>query len=510
MILSSADIQRILGGDPVIRQEARISIVDTKPGLGLDEYVYIYIERYPTVDEFEATWRIWVQNGGSDVLDLVLAALTRLLPKFELQADGLYSTTDFKSDRTVVRPAEEIALERVAQATGTIEQRFVALEKTVLARLATVRDGIDGQDGLNGLPGAPGASGRDGRDGRDLDATETNLEDLQNVEQNIAKQDGQVLTWKDGAWQNLFIPQIVSSISASGGGAQKLDDLTDVEAPTPQEGQALVWNETTQLWEPADVSNGSLIANGEWRFSDQVNGTPSSGYIFFNNADPTLVTEVYIHEINNNGKDVGVFLQSLIKPSSRLYIQDSRDSDNAALYTVIANPVDNGAFKTILVSYDASQGTIANNKICGVSILGGGGGAGSVSVLDDLLDVDTTTTLPQVGDILEFDGSQWVPAANTGSGIEEAPLDGKFYVRQSGAWVDLETALQNVTTADTNVDGADFTQQVTTAQNNTIYDGGNFTLGQYNGNTPANTFLDGGEFAAIFDDTLVDGGTASV
>lgn len=218
MILSSADIQRILGGDPIIRQEARISIVGSKPGFGLDEYVYIYIERYPAVDEFEATWRIWVQNGGSDVLDLVLAAMTRLLPKFEFQREGLYSTTDFKSDRTVVRPAEEIALEKVAQATGTIEQRFAALEQLILARLAAIRNGIDGQDGLDGPVGAPGAPGRDGRDGRDLVATEADLEDLQNVEQNIAKQDGQVLTWKDGVWQNLFIPQVVGTIGGGGGG----------------------------------------------------------------------------------------------------------------------------------------------------------------------------------------------------------------------------------------------------------------------------------------------------
>ena len=43
------------------------------------------------------------------------------------------------------------------------------------------------------------------------------------------------------------------------------------------------------------------------------------------------------------------------------------------------------------------------------------GGAG-VSVIDDLLDVDTTTTTPTTNDRLEWDGSNWVPVANTGAG----------------------------------------------------------------------------------------------
>ena len=141
-----------------------------------------------------------------------------------------------------------------------------------------------------------------------------------------------------------------------------------------------------------------------------------------------------------------------------------------------------------------------------VSFLGGGG-AGSVSVIDDLLDVDTSTVAPQMGDILKWNGSQWVPDATAGSGIEEAPTDGKFYVRQNGAWVDLQVALQNITTADTNVDGADFTQQVTTAQNSIIYDGGDFTSGACVATD--NTFLDGEVFSGAFDDTIIDGGTAT-
>ena len=49
MIYSSADIVRALGGDALVRQEARISIVDGKPGLDYGEYIYIYVDKYPEV-----------------------------------------------------------------------------------------------------------------------------------------------------------------------------------------------------------------------------------------------------------------------------------------------------------------------------------------------------------------------------------------------------------------------------------------------------------------------------
>lgn len=95
MIFSSADILSILGADAVIRQEAKLSTVDSKPGLGVDEYVYIYIDRYPVIEDFEATWKIWVINGGSDFLDVVLNVMTARLPKFDF--NGKHSFTSMSS-----------------------------------------------------------------------------------------------------------------------------------------------------------------------------------------------------------------------------------------------------------------------------------------------------------------------------------------------------------------------------------------------------------------------------
>jgi hypothetical protein len=381
------------------------------------------------------------------------------------------------------------------------------------------RPGRDGRDGVNG---------KDGLNGRDIVATETDLEDLANVEQGIAKKNGQVLTWKDGKWQNLFIPER-QKIGGSGGSQEQsdwaevdpqepsfilnkptlvenLDDLGDVSVPTPSDLDALVWNSTTNTWEAVSIGNGSAINSSEWKFSTQTTGSPATGYFFFDNANPALATEAYISDFNNDGKDVSLFLKELIVPGVKLYAQDSRDSDNAILLTVTANPIDNGAFLTVLVSFEAGQGVIANNKLCAVSLVGGGG-VGTVTVIDDLLDVDTTTTLPQMGDILKWDGSQWVPDATAGTGIPEAPNDGKYYVRQNGTWIDLQVALGQITTPGTNVDGADFTQGITTAQNTNTYDGGDFTTGSSTASD--STFLDGEVFTGALEDTVIDGGTAS-
>lgn len=46
-----------------------------------------------------------------------------------------------------------------------------------------------------------------------------------------------------------------------------------------------------------------------------------------------------------------------------------------------------------------------------------GGPGGGASDLDDLTDVDLTTTAPALGDALLFDGSMWVPGAVAGAAV---------------------------------------------------------------------------------------------
>ena len=223
MILSSADILRVLGADAIVRQAARLSIVEGRPGLDTGDSVYIYVDKYPTVDEFEAIWKIWViDNSGMG--EYVVNAMSSLLPGFEFEGK-FYTTRDFASERTVVKTEAEKQLEQLAVERQGIKEDFSGLQKGLQERLSSVRDGRDGKDGRDGLDGRSGKDGRDGQDGRDIEATETDLFDLRDVEESlIPLEKGQVLTWDGSRWTNLFVPQILSSGRGGGGDSNNNDN----------------------------------------------------------------------------------------------------------------------------------------------------------------------------------------------------------------------------------------------------------------------------------------------
>jgi hypothetical protein len=55
--------------------------------------------------------------------------------------------------------------------------------------------------------------------------------------------------------------KISSLPSGSGGGATSLDQLTDVSVPTPTNGQALVYNNTSSQWEAQTISSGGGVSS---------------------------------------------------------------------------------------------------------------------------------------------------------------------------------------------------------------------------------------------------------
>jgi hypothetical protein len=214
MILSSADILRILGGSEIIRLSAKLKVVDGRPSLSGAEGLFIYIERFPRVDEFQATWSIYIESDGSEPDDLVLEEIGRLLPSVSI-AKGLFTTittTDFLSDNTQ-RPPEVTGSPKAQVDLLGYEERFQALVEDVQDRMLLVSSGRAGKDGANGRDGV------DGRDGKDLVATEAELFDLQDVEQGIQMERGQVLTWDGSKWTNLFIPQLLGGGGGGGTGS---------------------------------------------------------------------------------------------------------------------------------------------------------------------------------------------------------------------------------------------------------------------------------------------------
>jgi hypothetical protein len=120
-----------------------------------------------------------------------------------------------------------------------------------------------------------------------------------------------------------------------------------------------------------------------------------------------------------------------------------------------------------VLTWDGNRWT--NLHVPQVLSAGGAGAAEATgpapSSIDDLTDVDTSTVAPVVGQTLKWDGSNWVPADD----VEEAPLDGNFYVRQNGQWVNLQAALDSL--AGRTIDGGDVTTG-TSAGDGTVLDGG--------------------------------------
>ena len=446
MILSSADILKILGRNEIIRLSATVSIVDGKPSLTGAEGVRIYIDRFPRVDEFQATWFIYIESDED--VDLIVAELQRLLPSVRVSSGLLttVTTTDFLSEST--QKAPEVPKPQVAQVDLTqYEERFQSLVEDVQDQMLLVSSGRAGKDGKDGLPGAPG------RDGKDIDATKTELEDLANVDEGIAKEKGQVLTWDGSKWTNLYVRQ-VSSISGSGRGATSLNDLTDVSIDSElldkdfslvYDGSEWIVGSPPVLVEGHNKSGGTL-SKGTPVY---VAGTHSSGKPLLEAADAdgagTHPAIGLLHEDMADGIDGHVMLSGIIAN-----VNTSAYSAGDALYLsttpgVLTNIRPTAATEKvqkvgIVTRVHATSGSILiigagrtndiNNEL--VALIGAGNrdavdlGTFAGTTISD--NTNIKTALQELETAVE-------------ATIEEAPQDGNYYVRQNGAWVNLSTAL---------------------------------------------------------------------
>ena len=295
MIYSSNDIYRLLRSDAMIRQEASVQIVNGTPGLDVDELFYIYIDKYPTVEEFEATWRVWVLDN-SNMGAYLVNTLTALLPGFDYIRPGLYEVKEFYVEgKTVVKPQSEIDREEAAEERKEFQGRFTALQKGLEERLTQVRDGLDGKDGLDGLDGRDGRDGRDGKDGRDgqdLKATDVQLFDLKDVEQSpLPFKKGQVLMFDGQGWTNLYVPQM-QAIFAGGsgkggdGGDGETVIIADIAPETREDGSAL--QDGDQWWSSSEGRMHIYYVDGDsaqWVQSSGDGGTgiedaPNTGQFY--------------------------------------------------------------------------------------------------------------------------------------------------------------------------------------------------------------------------------------
>ena len=171
-----------------------------------------------------------------------------------------------------------------------------------------------------------------------------------------------------------------------------LNDLTNVNAMSPADGQVLAWSNAMMSWELS-----TLAAAGE-----------------VNTAS------------NQNTGGVGVFVQ---KTSTDL---EFRGINAGSSKVSITNDVGNNEIDIDVVeaqiNHDSLGGYVANEHIdcssvtftAGTGLSGGGNLCASATFdwaadIGDLNDVDTTSTPASTNDVLTWDGMNWIPAAIPGT-----------------------------------------------------------------------------------------------
>ena len=441
-IKSAQDIKKLLGKDALIRSLVeKIEIISNgKPPVPLSST--IFIPEFPVVEEFDAIWELKIFGVyGEDLNDVLNAAQAAVGGKIVDKAIvvSVFATEDLiRQSEIGVRQAEQ---------QKKIDQAIEAAKK--------VKDGADGSKGEQGPPGPEGPAGKDGRDGRDgkdIDATETKLFDLADVESGIKKEKGQVLTYDGEKWTNLFVPRLISSsVGSRQGEAQGSIQLDVTNTEDPVLGQ-IVWEQdehTATLGIDGNVHNhlghdiyawcrnatgatidkgmavmfaGTLGASGRVKIAPMIADGTYPGYVFLGFAAEDIPDDTDGNVISYGklkGVNTSIFTEQSIlwcDPTTPGGLTETEpEAPNLRLpVAAVISSANNG---TLMVRWDIGRR------------------------LDDLHNVQINS--PQNGDVLTWvaANNRWEATVSSGGGIQEAPQDGNYYVRQNGAWVDLATAL---------------------------------------------------------------------
>ena len=310
------------------------------------------------------------------------------------------TTTDFRSESTQAAP--ETPKTKTAQVDlSQYEERFQSLVEDVQDQMLLVTSGRAGKDGRDGY------DGKDGRDGKDIDATETELFDLKDVDQSILPMEkGQVLTWDGFKWTNLFVRQTMSA----GGSA----------VSTTTSGDTGVSSTIAWTYHPHDHTE-----------------EPNSGHFHTDSPDGDLVTKFHVSNETSRGNDVEVLLRDLLQQGyDRIYVALAEDLSQAHLYAVTSYTETPGGFELTVVHVETAGAEPDYQNAKGYEFLftksaaSGGGIADapadgdyyvrqnnawvpttsvpvdiSSNTLGELSDVSIPT--PSAGEALIYDGSQW-------------------------------------------------------------------------------------------------------
>ena len=220
------------------------------------------------------------------------------------------------------------------------------------------------------------------------------LGDLDDVELGLAGPSvGDIIAWDGNNWVSSAAPP--ADISGS-----SIGDLNDVDVTGVNDGDILVWNESAGEWQA--TNRGTVPENTSDLVNDGENGT-----------DP-FITEADVNSILDGTTGGDAYLKegdniSLLNNDAG-YITDAGVTKIIAGDSIEVTPADGTGEVKIDVAIDAS-GVVIN--------------------LDDLDDVNVPT--PDDGDVLAWNGSEWVSAAAPPADISGSSINQLNDVDASGA-----------------------------------------------------------------------------
>ena len=185
--------------------------------------------------------------------------------------------------------------------------------------------------------------------------------------------------------------------------AASIGDLSDVNTTTspPGDGQFLAWNGIDEEWQPGDsisdvVSDTTPQLGGNLDVNGNQIVSASGGDI---EIAPDTTGGLVVRGNNTDGK----IKLNCTANTHGVTIQSPPHAD-AATYSLIL-PSDAGTAGQVLTSQGGAQLTWEDAA------------SGGASSINDLTDVDTSTTPPTTGQVLEWDGTNWVPSTQAAGGV---------------------------------------------------------------------------------------------
>ncbi len=133
-------------------------------------------------------------------------------------------------------------------------------------------------------------------------------------------------------------------------------------------GAAVTASESSGVVDVTIASGDAVVFGAKYVFNTSTSSPPSSGELRINNADPTLATEIYVHETDRNTADASGLLDFLTL-NSVLGLIDESDPTAYHFYE-LTSQIDNGGDRTYSVSYLYGTGTLAGNITLGASVRG--------------------------------------------------------------------------------------------------------------------------------------------